>query len=206
MVKARPLNKVEFSFYSFGKLNCLFIHIPKTAGVSVIRGLFGHDSFGHIPLSSYYQNLSKEQVNNTYKFCVVRNPFDRLLSGYNYLRSGGRGREIDLNYQSKLSDCLSFEDFVLNWLEKPDIRNMEHFLPQHLFVTDTNGNLMINEVIKFENLHEGIKKVTKALSIKNVNLEKLNVSSKTSQILTKETRDVIVRVYEKDFVLFGYNF
>jgi len=62
----------------------MFIHIPKTAGTSIVR-LFGFRT-GHVPVTRYYA-WDRTRAESAFKFAVVRNPWERLRSGYFFLRA-----------------------------------------------------------------------------------------------------------------------
>ena len=66
---------------------CIFIHIPKTAGSSIVEMLFNEPS-RHIPYF-VYRDANPEKFRQFFKFAFVRNPWDRLVSTYFFLREGG---------------------------------------------------------------------------------------------------------------------
>ena len=68
---------------------CLFIHIPKCAGIAVSKALFNNRAGGHLPLAHYQLIITPQQYKHLFKFTVVRNPYARLLSAYRFLASGG---------------------------------------------------------------------------------------------------------------------
>ncbi len=74
---------------AFYKTKTIFIHIPKTAGVSLLKAVYGDVSLeGH--RSFYFNRIALKIKNEEYfSFAFVRNPFDRLHSTYLYLRKGG---------------------------------------------------------------------------------------------------------------------
>lgn len=74
----------------FDKYKCIFIHVPKTAGVSVAKSLLGKPTV-HWSALNCRLIFGKEDFNNYFKFSFVRNPFTRLISAYEFLRNGGYG-------------------------------------------------------------------------------------------------------------------
>ena len=66
------------------KHKVIFIHIPKNAGTSVLEAL-GIQEFGHRKWFEYQYDYPNEW--ETYlKFAIVRNPFDRFVSNYEYAK------------------------------------------------------------------------------------------------------------------------
>ena len=63
----------------FHRYRCLSVHIPKTGGNSINR-VFGIGWQDHKDLARYRE----ERFRAYFKFAVVRNPWERLLSDYNY--------------------------------------------------------------------------------------------------------------------------
>jgi hypothetical protein len=61
---------------------CVFIHIPKTGGMTIRKGVFGGryegPVFGRIP----------DEWRPLFKFAFVRNPFDRLVSAWRMFSKG----------------------------------------------------------------------------------------------------------------------
>ena len=62
----------------------IFIHIPKAAGTSVARALFGAAS-RHVPYGEY-ERATPDKFRRYFKFSFVRNPWDRKVSLYHYVR------------------------------------------------------------------------------------------------------------------------
>lgn len=86
------------SFY-IPKYNCVFIHIPKTAGSSIRNGFFNGQCIG-----AYYRYPYKYK--HLFSFCFVRNPYDRIISAYNFLHKKKLETTKYKNFQ------LSFDDFI----------------------------------------------------------------------------------------------
>ena len=96
----------------------IFIHIPKNGGTSirnsfdingydkkVVRKKYPHD--GAMKIRDY---CGDEVWNTFYKFAVVRNPYDRLVSYYHFHKSP------QYRYPARAQE-LSFKDWVMNGLD-----------------------------------------------------------------------------------------
>lgn len=202
-LKKEFINKA-FNFYSNNKV--LFIHIPKTAGVSLHYGLFERDSFGHIPYTDFQILYGNKKLNNLFKFCFVRNPYERVFSAYHYIKRGGRGKPLDLEYFNILSKCENFEIFIKEFLERKEIREMEHFRTQSYYLRNKNNLILDMDFIgRFETLDEDYKFLIKKIKGKTEQLPSKNLN-KTKPIfsLSKEQKDIIYKIYEEDFINFKY--
>lgn len=143
--------------------------------------------FGHLPASAIQTYIGKKAFNRYYKFCVVRNPWDKVVSHY---RSRG----------TKYKERISFEQHVhitknLDW-----------------WIYTINNTPVCNFYIRFENLEEGIRKVTKKLGISNYikyslptykqRLEKVDYKI----FYTQKTQNIVARQYKDEIKLFSYTF
>ncbi len=185
----------------FLEKKCVFFHIPKTAGISISNSLFGDVKWGHRSVNFYKSHYGEKVFNSLYKFCFVRNPYDRLFSAYTFLKEGGINNQ-DLEFSnSYLQEFASFDEFVLKGLEKEEILNWVHFKPQYTFVCDENDNIVMDFIGKMENLKADFNTVCKHLNVKS-ELQKLNVSSPKKNEFSEEVKEMIKLKYQKDFNLF----
>tara|TARA_B100001093_G_scaffold462456_1_gene477687 strand:+ start:320 stop:964 length:645 start_codon:yes stop_codon:yes gene_type:complete len=185
----------------FIKKKCVFFHIPKTAGISISNSLFGDIKWGHRSVNFYKSHYGEKVFNSLYKFCFVRNPYDRLFSAYTFLKEGGVNNQ-DLEFSnSYLEEFASFDEFVLKGLEKEEIMNWVHFKPQYTFICDENDNIIMDFVGKMENLKADFNTVCKHLNIES-ELQKLNMSSAKKNEFSEEVKAMIKLKYQKDFNLF----
>ena len=185
----------------FLEKNCLFFHIPKTAGISVSKSLFGDVKWGHRSVSFYKSYYGEDTFNTLYKFCFVRNPYKRLFSAYTFLKQGGINNQ-DLEFsKSYLKEYTNFNEFVLKGLEKKEIMNWVHFKPQYTFICDENDKVVMDFIGKVENLNTDFNTVCKQLNIKS-ELQTLNKSKNIKNEFSKEIKNIIKLKYQKDFNLF----
>ena len=185
----------------FLEKKCLFFHIPKTAGISISNSIYGDIKWGHRTVDYYKSYYGDEVFNSMYKFCFVRNPYDRLFSAYTFLKKGGINDQ-DLAFSQKhLEEYLTFEDFVLRALEKKEIMEWVHFKPQYTFVCDDSDKMVMDFVGKMESINEDFKYLCKQINI-NVELKKLNMGSVKKNDFSEEVKSIIKIKYQKDFTLF----
>ena len=185
----------------FLEKNCLFFHIPKTAGISVSKSLFGDVKWGHRSVSFYKSYYGEDTFNTLYKFCFVRNPYKRLFSAYTFLKQGGINNQ-DLEFsKSYLKEYINFNEFVLKGLERKEIMNWVHFKPQYTFICDENDKVVMDFIGKVENLNTDFNTVCKQLNIKS-ELQTLNKSKNIKNEFSKEIKNIIKLKYQKDFNLF----
>tara|TARA_B100000886_G_scaffold309663_1_gene243982 strand:- start:316 stop:969 length:654 start_codon:yes stop_codon:yes gene_type:complete len=181
--------------------NCIFFHIPKTAGISISNALFGNIKWGHRDVNFYKSYYGEKVFNSLYKFCFVRNPYDRLFSAYTFLKKGGINN-LDLEFSnSYLQEFANFDEFVLKGLEKEEIMNWVHFKPQYTFVCDENDNIVMDFIGKMENLNADFSTVCKHLNIES-ELQKLNVVAAKKYDFSEKVKAMIRLKYQKDFILF----
>lgn len=170
--------------------NFKFIHIPKTGGVSIC------DALG-IRVAGHQVNLNNDK--NIFTFAFVRNPYDRMVSSFFYLKAGGRNNYDKMDAKKYIGNK-SFSEFITNGLEIA-IKKQTHFLPQHYYIP--NGADFIG---KFENIDSDFKKLCKNLNKQDCNLKKLNISKHKNynEYYDDKLKYIVYCFYRKDFELFDY--
>lgn len=100
-----------------------------------------------------------------------------------------------------------FPSFVRHGLKEESIRGWVHFLPQHFFICDATGKIMVDFVGRVENLDADFAQVADRLGCAR-GLTKVNAGSRRhySNYYDDETREIVQQVYAKDIELFGYAF
>jgi len=196
------------------KYKTIFIHIPKTAGTSFGRTLFEErdPSVSHTD-AFYYQIFEPKLFKEYFKFAIVRNPWDRLYSNYNYFKKNDSFQKTNtIAGKNFVSEYESFTDF-LNALENPELVekmfSIYHFRPQYEFICDYQLNLLIDYLGYFETLNEDFEKIVTRLNRPELKLPYLNPSKKTNNYrdaYTEKGKEIVKKLYPQDIQLFGYSF
>src|SRR6187402_3169911 len=108
------------------KHQCIFVHIPKTAGNSINR-VFGVGWENHKDLARYHAEIPRETFERYFKFAIVRNPWDRLLSDYNYQKKKSREKASKLFMFEERGRERDFAAWVEAALSTPDFYEPERW-------------------------------------------------------------------------------
>lgn len=199
-------------------LNCIFVRVPRTGTIS-IRSLFntfantvnvysGDESTSlkdpHLTLSEIkdiiFTDSKYERFRNKYysmfKFGFVRNPFDRIVSLYHYLKKGGSIENLHFK---------DFNDFIENYYNKFDYWDwFDKRIQQYKWVEGCDF------VGKFENLENDIHFICSKLGVSEdkVNLCKVNDSDHYhySQYYNQKSIKFVYKKEYKTIEKFGYIF
>lgn len=198
----------------------IFIHIPKTGGNSITTSLKKY-AIDNISLSKYdgkqYNSIAvhnskdkiyKHSMLNVYekrgydlhkyfKFSIVRNPWDRISSFFQY------------NIKTKYYPSINTMDKLIKHLRGLNDEQLGLY-PQLDYFKNLNGEIVIDYIIKFDNLQEGFNIVCDNLKIERVILQKINESSNSKinyQTQFNELqKELIYNIYKEDIEYFKYEF
>lgn len=208
----------------YGKPDICFIWIPKAAGSSTFKLLeaeismvklkniesfhtfpnYGPVTFGHAHYHSLQRInvISKRYHENSTKFAIVRNPYDRVVSLYNYLVQIG-------NYTNNFDDFL--QDLLLN---RPAIGTYNSSWisianPQVNWLIGDSGKFVVDKLFKIENIAEfytflegyGIKSSS---TFPHENKSSGTIDLERDLMRNAERLDRVNRIYFRDFALLGY--
>lgn len=185
----------------------IFVHIPKCAGVSIRTELYGNMAGGHISFRKYLQIFGPVSTLKYFKFTFVRNPWDRLLSSYFYLKQGGYWAGDERWFAQNLAKYSSFESFVLEWLNEGAANSYVHFRPQVNYLRLFNSIDNMDYIGFFENISSDIQYVSSRTG-RSISLKKTNKSNHLDYktYYSNEMIDHVYSIYSADIIEFEYCF
>lgn len=187
----------------------VFIHIPRTAGGSISKSIYGGADKGHMP-ARVYKAYNAAKFSRYFAFAFVRNPFDRFVSAYHRALqnpSSAVTRNFADQYIRPFPDFEKFVEAMAQPAFAWRVMGHPHFAPQAEMVS-INGQVVVDYVGHFERLGE---EYSKLVSEHFPLAEPLGVENKTphepySTYYTPKSRDIVERLYSKDLAFFGYSF
>jgi len=184
----------------FHRTRSIFIHVPKAAGTSVSIALYGY-SVGHASIKDRYET-DYETTRDYFKFAFVRDPLDRLVSTFSFLKSGGMHIR-DRQFADQYARDVDFPTFVRN-LQEDEVMQQHHLLlPQMHFIATPNKCVLVNFIGRYENMEKDFATITEIIGAK-AELPHKNKSATTDVSMGEETRRLIRDIYEVDYTWLSY--
>jgi chondroitin 4-sulfotransferase 11 len=204
----------------------IYIPVPKVACSSLKRvcaRLLDIDTSSvngtHSIVFPIVKGAEISQFNNYWKFCFVRNPWDRMLSCFtekikedeNFsepTNSFVNGVHKGLLKYGIFKANMSFEDFLMAIASIPDPKADTHFRSQYTFVTNLKGQLMVDFIGKFENLNEDWSEICDRLKVTDGSLPHYNKTKHNNyrEYYTDSLIKIVEQRFAKDIAMFDYKF
>lgn len=212
------------------KYRAIYLFLPKVA-CSSLKKVFA-DALGIPPYDPtqperyihrrIYPYAKRAKIYDGYKdyfkFCFVRNPFDRIVSCYSSKLAKDRFLNNDQfingvarifkKYKKLFWGGMSFEDFVTSVAQISDRRAEPHFRSQWITTVDKKNNLLADYIGRFENLQEDFAFVCETIGFPVKELPRLLKSDHKNyrEYYTEKTIEIVQRRYSKDLETFQYDF
>lgn len=179
------------------KYNCIHVHIPKTAGTSIRQILGGG---GHSTIKELHQFIPRNtdiDWDSLFKFAIVRNPWDRMISCMFH------GPTPEYKFDHVLDELLvaqKKDDWSEHWI----------FRPQWHWTHLTNGIYaegkgMMDFIGKFEALPQVWADIAEEIGApKELPHANKGTHRDPKVYLTPERLEKTQKIYEKDYKLFNY--
>lgn len=204
------------------KYRCIFIHIPKCAGTSINKLLSENTIFDYrIPNYDFLYGwcpkrklflqhatvrelleldlISNKIWNEYYKFTIIRNPWDRLISSYNWIKN-------DLSIKGNLNDFLTRDkQFSRIDLLNPLDYRADHLKSQsdYIFFEDYK----LNDIYAFDKVQNiPFYKILNNNELIIKHFKKSNKNKHYSQYFTNTQKEIVKQMYKDDILNFSFEF
>lgn len=185
----------------------IFVHIYRCGGNS-IRTILNKDNIitnqhqSHATASEIMDFHGKEYFESVFKFSFVRNPFDHLVSLYEFIR------KYPTHHFHQNVIRMRFGQFI-KWYHSQIIKKSRtdngglHTMKDFLYKGD---ELLVNFVGKFENFAEDINYICKKLNIKCDEIPKINSVDHPNYKTYYDTSliDLVYNNFKEDLNTFDY--
>jgi len=205
----------------------IFVHIQKTAGTTITIYLdqylsykdlvIGSTEFGekiqplyrkrfNLHKHSYAQNIKNitgdQTWNDYFTFSLVRNPWDRMVSLYNWCRKG----KFDYPICQEAIQAANFSQFIRGECFKSQPQQVEYLINQE-------NEMIVDFVGKQESIQEDFNYICQKLKLPIIDMTnfKHNVRKRTFDSYRKyynsdEDIEIIKNQFSKDIDYFKYQF
>lgn len=201
-----------------------FVDIPRTSSSSIRAQLGERFGIGHGKLNIPEKDKATEQIfedhltavemrdilgvelwEKIFTFTVVRNPWERILSLYMYMRKN-----------TSAVDDLTFEQFVKRIHQERMSPGSTIFTYRPLtrtcleFISDENGKIIVDKIVRFENRQDELPEIGQQIGCPELGSLKINSArpqkSRYQDSYTDELRDLVAEIYAQDIDYFDYSF
>jgi len=203
----------------------LYIRIPKAASCSILEivnresTLLYHDGFMYHRKCPRLASSAKKlygdaRFDKLFKFSVVRNPFARAVSCWQYLTNHPEWNKLPhfepTSFNEFCYKLVSTENDDKNHTYDTSCCNHYswHTQPQFEHLYDSTGKLLIDYVGKVETLQSDLDNILDRLELPRRQIKNINKTSHRhyTEYYDDETREIIEKKYAKDIEYFGYEF
>lgn len=200
----------------------IFIHVYKVAGTSIgnalskycdyssksknpmklvkrtmglIPNIYINDFPGHITAKDLKERIPENIFSSYFKFAFVRNSWDWQVSLYKF------ALQTPHHHQHELTKSFGSFEKYLEWRVNEDLHLQKEF------VTNDDGEIILDFVGKMETLNNDFKIICESLSLPQVILPHANKSNRQSsdQYYTSYSSSLIEKYFAEDIELFGYS-
>ncbi|MEM9385659.1 MAG: sulfotransferase family 2 domain-containing protein [Pseudomonadota bacterium] len=199
----------------------VFLHVGKAAGTSITRALSPYADpmprdalsralsklgivlsprrvYWPIHASAHYvrQRLGPGAFDDMFTFAFVRNPWDLLLSAYEYIRA------TPSHHRHRQVHALGTFEAYLAYEARARRYRQAHQL------CDTQGRVLVDFVGHFERLEQDFSQVCERLALDHVTLPHVNATQRAPYVerYTTQARSLVAEHWSEDIERFAYTF
>lgn len=156
----------------------------------------------HLLASQIREEVGAATFNNYFKFSFVRNPWDKVVSQFHYIKT----RPMLLEYMG-LNRWTSFRRYVETICGKHQLHVQSY--EQWRFVYDTSAESLVDFIGRFETLERDFQKVAERIGLACTRLpHKMKTKKRKTyhRYYDKKSMQLVADTYARDIQLFGYDF
>lgn len=200
------IDQIKYPFYHSTLPNVIFVHITKTGGTSLRAALKFNRPNKDLGLKKHQTSrqiielIGQEKWDQSFKFCFVRNPWDRMVSLYNYMKKMKR------SYFVKNPNA-SFDFWLSGHLHKSKHKGLGK-LTQTEWISDQQGNIIVDYIGCFERLQEDFNIISSKLGFANElkHKNKGEYSKHYREWYSQKNMELVAEYFKDDIINFGYKF
>jgi hypothetical protein len=172
--------------------NILFIHPPRCSGTSIETNFnWNNENEKHLKASIIRSKVGEDKWGNSFKFSIVRNPFDRVISMYHapYYRRIKKGFLFE-----------SLESFIADIPVPPN----EYGIECCDYIDEK-----IDFIIRFESREDDILKLKNSFNINidpTIWVRRLNREKDYKKYHSSESIRLVEKKFSKDISKFNYKY
>jgi hypothetical protein len=172
---------------------------------SGIIGVRSSDTSGrkwrnHMPALEIKNNLAPEIWSSYFKFCCVRNPFDKIVSAF--FNSHVKRNGVVLDSDAERIAC--FRDWVKS-------RRTSLLYDGDRYLID--GSVCVDFFIRYEDLENGVREVCRSIGVEteSIELPRMKAAARNTKLAytefyDRESIEIVKKYYAFELALFNYTF
>jgi hypothetical protein len=208
-----------FIYSNIDELDASFVAIRKNASTSIAASVWSHKSGINYSSKKFPVDINKTKVYtytteepnlNSFKFIAIRDPFERLVSGFIHKiikHPHVEGKEYfayqpdHAKYKNNIPKAF---DLFVSFLEKSNINSVDvHFAPQYQL--GRFDSIVYDKIIKVENLQDDWKDLQSTIKLPDLPKNKIHFSGSVNYLETLRPvfYDRVFSIYKNDYSLYS---
>lgn len=209
----------------------IFLANPRTASTSIRKLLDRYSDIKSVHISEinkkfpFYDHISALELKLIFeendwdwesyrKFCVVRNPFDRVVSLYHHKLKNIKNWDPRMSIFFNLARKFKYMSMLnFNFDKYISILDPQKRLTTSLqnFICDKEGTPLVRDILKYESLNGELNEYLQKLGIDASNhiLPVLNITDEREhyrKYYNEKTKERVEKLYKYEIERFGYKF